>query len=84
MPDSQALVTTSMHPSQRKLMAAIIIATLLTFAIVTADLARGGRPDPTALRAAATLLDGAWRFHTGDDPRWADPNADDSSWRQLI
>lgn len=25
-------------------------------------------------------LDGPWRFHPGDDPRWADPNFDDSSW----
>jgi sigma-B regulation protein RsbU (phosphoserine phosphatase) len=28
-------------------------------------------------------LDGLWRFHTGDDPRWADPNFDDSSWPLL-
>ena len=25
-------------------------------------------------------LDGLWRFHSGDDPHWADPNFDDSSW----
>ena len=25
-------------------------------------------------------LEGPWRFHTGDDPNWADPNFDDSSW----
>jgi len=43
----------------------------------------GGRPDPPALRAAAPLLDGAWRFHIGDDPRWADPNADDSGWETM-
>ncbi len=24
-----------------------------------------------------------WRFHTGDDPRWSDPNFDDSSWKLL-
>ena len=23
---------------------------------------------------------GDWRYHFGDDPRWADPNFDDSSW----
>jgi sigma-B regulation protein RsbU (phosphoserine phosphatase) len=23
---------------------------------------------------------GRWRFHPGDDPRWADPNFDDSGW----
>lgn len=27
-----------------------------------------------------TVLDGQWRFQTGDDPRWADPAFDDSSW----
>jgi hypothetical protein len=25
-------------------------------------------------------LDGPWRFQVGDDPRWADPGFDDSSW----
>jgi sigma-B regulation protein RsbU (phosphoserine phosphatase) len=24
-----------------------------------------------------------WRFHTGDDPSWSDPNFDDSSWKLL-
>ena len=23
---------------------------------------------------------GRWRFHPGDDPRWSDPNFDDSGW----
>ena len=69
--------------TQRKLLPGIVIATLLILAIVIADLARGGRPDPPTLRAAATLLDGAWRFHTGDDPRWADANADDGDWETL-
>jgi hypothetical protein len=25
-------------------------------------------------------LDGLWCFHPGDDPRWADPDFDDSQW----
>jgi sigma-B regulation protein RsbU (phosphoserine phosphatase) len=29
---------------------------------------------------AVTILDGQWRFHTGDDPQWADAAFDDSSW----
>ena len=74
---------TSIDATQRKLIVGIVIATLLTLAIVIADLASGGRPDPPALRAAATLLDGAWRFHTGDDPRWADANTDDSGWETI-
>ncbi len=28
-------------------------------------------------------LDGLWRFHTGDNPAWADPNFDDSKWQLL-
>jgi hypothetical protein len=35
------------------------------------------------LRAAATLLDGNWRFHTGDDPHWADVRADDGDWETI-
>src|SRR5262252_10028483 len=74
---------TSIDATQRKLIVGIVIATLLTFAIVIADLATGGRPDPPALRAAATLLDGAWRFHAGDDPRWANADTDDSDWETI-
>ena len=28
-------------------------------------------------------LDGLWRFHTGDDPAWANPKFDDSQWPLL-
>jgi hypothetical protein len=69
--------------TQRKLIASIVIATLIAWAIVIADLASGGRPDPPALRAAATLLDGSWRFHTGDDPHWADAGTDDNGWETV-
>ncbi len=31
-------------------------------------------------RQAVVLLDGAWRFHLGNDPRYADPGFDDSGW----
>jgi hypothetical protein len=55
----------------------------MALAIVIADLASGGRPDPPALRAAATLLDGAWRFHIGDDPSWASADTDDSGWETI-
>jgi hypothetical protein len=74
---------TSIDAAQRKLIVGIVLATLMALAIVIADLASGGRPDPPTLRAAATLLAGAWRFHTGDDLRWADPNTDDSSWETI-
>ncbi len=69
--------------TRRKLMVGIVIATLISLALVIADLERGGRPDPSALRAASTLLDGSWRFHTGDDPQWADANVDDRGWETI-
>src|SRR4051794_28763493 len=80
LPTSGALM---IDDTQRKLIVGIVIATLMTWAIVIADLARGGRPDPRELRVAATLLDGKWRFHIGDDPRWADANANDSGWETI-
>ncbi|BCT91692.1 hypothetical protein LYSHEL_07160 [Lysobacter helvus] len=72
-----------MDTMQRKLLIAIVIATLVAMALSVVVLAIGGRPDPVALRAAATLLDGAWRFHTGDDPRWADADMDDAGWQVI-
>src|SRR5437868_13700417 len=78
--ESMSSTGTSVDASQRGRIVGIVVATLLTFSLVIADLAIGGRPDPPALRAAATLLDGSWRFRTGDDPHWADPGTDDGSW----
>jgi hypothetical protein len=69
--------------SPRILVFWIVIVTLLALGGVIAVLAIGGRPDPPILRAAAPLLDGAWRFHIGDDPRWADGDADDSGWETM-
>jgi len=83
MPESIPSTTTAIDATQRKLIVGIVIATLVVFALVVADLARGGRPDPPSLRAAATLLDGAWRFHVGDDTRWADVDIDDSGWETI-
>src|SRR4029450_11754099 len=83
MPKSTSSTATSIDAAQRKLTVGIVIATLVALAIVIADLASGGRPDPPTLRTAATLLDGAWRFHTGDDPHWADANSDDKAWETV-
>src|SRR5262245_18210323 len=83
MPESIPSAATSINATQRKLIVVIVIATLIAFAIVIVDLWRGGRSDPPSLRAAATLLDGAWRFRTGDDPHWADPDTDDSGWETI-
>jgi hypothetical protein len=34
-------------------------------------------------REPVAWLDGLWRFHTGDNPQWADPSFDDSQWPLL-
>src|SRR6476660_7578185 len=81
--ESISSTATSIDATQRKRIIGIVMATLLTLAVVIADLAMGGRPDPPDLRAAATLLDGSWRFHTGDDPHWAAANTDDSGWETV-
>ena len=83
LPKSISSTATSIDATQRRAITGIAIATLLTFALVVADLATGGRPDPPTLRAAATLLDGAWRFRTGDDPHWADADLDDNDWETI-
>jgi hypothetical protein len=76
-------MTESMAVTQRRLFAGIVLATLLSLAVVVGALARGGGNDPPSLRAAAILLDGNWRFHIGDDPHWADIHADDSGWETI-
>ncbi|MFL6629079.1 MAG: hypothetical protein ACJ8G1_21735 [Vitreoscilla sp.] len=68
---------------QRRLIAWIIGVCVLAWAIGVVALARGGRADPPSLRAAAILLDGNWRFRTGDDAHWADPRADDGDWETI-
>ena len=36
--------------------------------------------DLDASRLPITQIDSAWRFHLGDDPNWAQPGFDDTSW----
>src|SRR5918911_5719681 len=37
--------------------------------------------DVSHLGPGTMSLAGQWRFHPGDNPRWADPNFDDSDWK---
>ena len=41
------------------------------------------QPVPVTLGRAVVALTGPWAFHTGDDPRWADPAFDDSKWESV-
>jgi len=38
---------------------------------------------PLQLDGGSVALDGPWRFHLGDDPVWASPTFDDSSWERI-
>ncbi len=78
-----ASIGKALSSPRRILVVWIVIVTLIALGGVIAVLAVGGRPDPSTLRAAAPLLDGAWRFHIGDDPHWANADADDSGWETM-
>src|SRR5579864_5221744 len=61
------------------LTAACLAAMCVPFPALAAD----GQAVPVSLGHSVLPLDGPWRFHTGDDPRWVDPGFDDSSWETL-
>ncbi len=74
---------TALNSRRRLLVVWIVIVTLTALGGVITVLAIGGRPDPATLRATAPLLDGAWRFHIGDNPHWANVDVDDSGWETM-
>jgi hypothetical protein len=39
--------------------------------------------DHIALGQSIVALNGPWKFHIGDNPRWADPDFDDSQWETV-
>lgn len=42
-----------------------------------------GQEASIAIGHSVVALDGPWKFHTGDDPRWAEPTFDDSAWESV-
>lgn len=57
---------------------------LLALLIVVASAFGSGQDlDLGKDRIPITELSSPWRFHTGDDPNWADPNLDDSLWPRI-
>jgi hypothetical protein len=60
------------------------IVLLLCLSVPLASIASSGEHGGTIVLGQSILhLDGPWRFHTGDDPRWADTGFDDSSWESM-
>ena len=59
----------------------LLAAVLLAAASPTG--ARAQAIDLDATRLPISPVDSAWRFHLGDDARWAQPDFDDSNWPTL-
>jgi hypothetical protein len=62
---------------------ALLMAALLVLLACRTAAAAQDPPVEIVIGAATVALDGPWRFHLGDDPRWAAPDFDDSSWEQV-
>ncbi|WP_394840719.1 hypothetical protein LZC95_27050 [Pendulispora brunnea] len=60
---------------------ALIVCGLLSGSVAMAQPAAVNQA--VALGASVVPLNGPWKFHTGDDPRWADPSFDDSGWESV-
>lgn len=58
-------------------------ALLVMLALCGCGLAWAQSFDLTSGRVPLASIDGLWRFHTGDNPAWADPKFDDSQWPLL-
>ncbi len=58
--------------------------------VAAAQVSNAASPTPAEMPGASITLgdavvslNGPWKFHTGDDPRWAQPDFDDSSWETV-
>jgi Stage II sporulation protein E (SpoIIE) len=62
----------------------LLLSSLLLPAAVRGQAAGAANPPATFSVESShpdfASLDGLWRFHPGDNPRWAEPNFDDSHW----
>jgi hypothetical protein len=57
-----------------------LLVTISTCCVVHA-LSEPSSVVPVTLGQPVVALTGPWKFHIGDDPRWADPGFDDSGWQ---
>lgn len=69
-----------------RMSAYILLLTGLLAMPARAVTATGGHATPATpivLGDSTVALHGPWRFHTGDDPRWAAPSFDDLGWESV-
>jgi hypothetical protein len=67
----------------------LLLLPLSAHAVPAVDQSKNAAAAPTDSVAQVKLgessmeLDGPWKFHVGDDPAWAQPGFDDSSWEEM-
>ena len=59
----------------------LISSTLLLVHLLTVS--PPGTAVPITIGRSVVPLNGPWRFHTGDDAHWADPEFDDAGWETV-
>lgn len=69
----------------KKMVAVLVWIALASIGVRAASAASSGATDPiqVTLGHSVVPLTGPWKFHIGDNPQWADPNFDDSSWETM-
>ncbi len=66
--------------------AGLLVTLCLLMALMAASLTASAGPAENAhvtLGQSALPLNGPWKFHIGDDPRWSAPDFDDSTWETV-
>jgi hypothetical protein len=61
----------------------IFLLAAVLLAVALSSVARAQTIDLDVTRLPISPVDSAWRFHLGDDARWAQPDFDDSTWQTL-
>lgn len=75
-----ACVHHSLMAAARLFLATLFVGTILSSNAGAADTRI---ENPIVLGKAAAPLNGPWKFHIGDDARWANPDFDDSAWETV-
>lgn len=64
----------------------LLMSVCLLLAFALGNRPASAQPAPVAritLGHSTMPLNGPWRFHVGDDPRWASPDFDDAAWETV-
>jgi hypothetical protein len=65
------------------LLSCLVLLTLHASLLSSSAAAATPNPVRVTLGQAVVALNGPWKFHTGDNPLWAEPNFDDSAWETV-